>query len=62
MPPLMAIGKYPCTLLRVQQTCVGFALHPVKDQTDKSGKKLPIWDMNEAEEQPVGEKPWADVQ
>lgn len=29
---------------------VDLAVHPAKDQTDKSGKKLPTWDMNEAEE------------
>lgn len=35
------------------------AVHPAKDQMDKSGRKLPAWDTNEAEEQSVGESPWA---
>lgn len=33
------------------------AVHQAKDQTDKSVKKIPTWDTNEAEEQSVGENP-----
>lgn len=29
---------------------------------NKSGKKLPTWDMNKVKEQSVGESPWTDVQ
>lgn len=47
--------------LRIQQTCMDLAVHTAKDQTDKSGKKLPTWDMNEAEEQSVGESPRTDI-
>lgn len=48
--------------LEMRQTRVDLAVHPAKKQTGNSGKKLPVWDMNEVEEQSVGKSPWTGVQ
>lgn len=47
--------------LRIQ-TGVDLAVHPAKDQMGKSGKNIPTWGVNKAEEQSVGQSPWTDIQ